>query len=459
MTTKRLVTHTGSRSLAINSDIPPQDGDILKWNAATSMWVPTLDGVTGVEPVQYVNASLTDTRNFVLNYALGIFTKTSGYGLLNAVSYNKDGVEGTKFTGLKAGHSYMMIGSVAMRASTNSAEVAYAWYDSNTNTQLSNLASIFSLNANQTQSNQSLAIAVYSPTVDSEVELRCLYESAPQATAANGAGGIVIYEISSSKIVSYTASGGSSNVVVPNVISDLLDVNTVAAEVGSRLQYDGAKWIAAKDAAAVTGSAPLYFEAGLGPTQEALNGLGFTLSGEAVVQQAAAGNFNSNGIRLIDTVGAGGNGTVGWNPGIDWTKNVRVSFRMFIPNSLTVDDIIVGMAGNLDQSQSIEMSIDPYTGSYKVRKNGTNLTNVPWANAPAGNPTGTWSRFVTEIVSVNGKRILKLMRWIGGELQIAAAGEVTGFGTQFGGLYFYAWNGAAIPSHPVLLQSCQVEYI
>jgi hypothetical protein len=132
---------------------------------------------------------------------------------------------------------------------------------------------------------------------------------------------------------------------------------------------------------------------------------------------------------------------------------------MFIPNALTVDDIIVGMAGNLDQSQSIEMSIDPYTGSYKVRKNGTNLTTVPWANAPAGNPCGVWGRFVTEITTVNSKRILKLMRWTGGELQIAAAGDVTGFGTQFTGLYFHSWNGAAIPSHPVLLQSCQVEYI
>lgn len=352
---------------------------------------------------------------------------------------------------LNAGVTYELFSSLTYDAAGNGSQIAdtaVAFVDATTNISLPNqtgsliITSIF----------QSRGIArngvnrfIYTPTTNQTIKLRVTYQNGPGNLSA---------QTYISQIGSFTVNNTGAT-----ALSALSDTAITAPAIGSKLQWNGTKWVAAKDNAAVTGSAPLYYEAGLGDTQEALTGLGFTLSDEAAKQQNIAGNFNSAGIRLINTVGAGGKGSVTWNPNIDWTKNVRISFRMFIPNALTVDDIIVGMAGNSDASQAIEMSIDPYTGSYKVRKNNVNITTVPWANSPAGDPTGQWSRFVAEIITVNGKRILKLMRWVGGEPQIAASGDVTGVGTEFGGLYFYAWNGSAIPSNNVLLQSCQVEYI
>ena len=313
--------------------------------------------------VDYLNCKMDTTKNFVAGKAMGLFTKVSGYGSLNAVT-NSDG-DGTTFVGLKANRTYVLTGTVVQRTATNTAEVSAAWFDVTSNTRIEGMiADTFSANYGTTQSNQPITSVVYRPAFDTAVELRCVYESAPQATPSNGSGGVTIYEINpvrvvkESTIINNVIQGAGTTI---NSLDDVTDVHAPAPNTGDVLTWNSTSgsW----EASAVP-SIPFN-----------------SLSDVTITNPQAGEGIIYNGTAWVNNAsGAGKSGRGSWTlaPGantVAFTVDANTSYNMWVRGN--IPNGIVAWAATVMVTNTNVPVIGNQYGWYYVAGNQLVLNAIP----------------------------------------------------------------------------------
>lgn len=194
------LTNTGSRipSFEETDGDYNEDGQTKGWHEDQTDFMRAVDAKLGSQANgDYIHSELTSdqTGTFVVN--------TTPYAL-NSVLVSRGSLSvdsGGKFSGLRAGRTYQLLASI--RISDNIHQ--YQWYDVTNASFIGSVGTIRSVESSAQSPGNSIALALITPTQDTEVELRFVGGTTTADAVASSQSSAMITEIGS---VTNTISGG-----------------------------------------------------------------------------------------------------------------------------------------------------------------------------------------------------------------------------------------------------------